>query len=354
MKKIGIATFCKANNYGAVLQAYGLSQYLKEKGEVEFLNIKFNPSDKSLQKELVSNEKINQKVISKLKKVKFEKFRKRNLKISDEVVNGDKDSKKIQEKYDFYIVGSDQVWNTDITNKTKAFFLDFVNSKPKIAYAASYGRENINEIERKWSEENLKMFTAVSVREEQSAIYLRQELGINANVVCDPVFLLDKQEWISNNKLKKKNKSYILFHYMENNPTLELIISQIKKMYNCPVIAIKGGIQETKGVKHANGLGPKDFLDIIYNADAVITNSFHALAFSIIFNKKIIVLEHSKWNLRIENLLELTKNNDKIIKLTDKIDENLLNEKTIDGGIAYSKLLPLINKSKQFLDEFIN
>ncbi len=354
MKKIGIATFCKANNYGAVLQAYGLSQYLKKENEVEFLDIEFNPKGKKSQEENMKKNSIFQKINGKIKKIKFEQFRKENLIISDETIHGDKDCNKIQDKYDCYIVGSDQVWNTDITNKTRAFFLDFVINKPKIAYAASYGRENINETEKKWSEEYLNSFKAISVREKQSATYLKQQLNLNVNVVCDPVFLLDKDEWINKNNLKNKNKSYILVYYMESNSTLESIISNVKKMYNCPIIAIKGGIQELKGFKHVEGMGPKDFLDIVYNAKLVITNSFHALAFSIIFNKKVIVFEHSKWNLRISNLLELTDNNEKIVKLKDNVNEKLLNEKTIYGEKAYNELASLIEESKQFLKESIN
>ena len=354
MKKIGIATFCKANNYGAILQAYGLSQYLQKENEVEFLDIKFNPKVENMQKEKMRKNGIVQKIVSKTKKMKFEQFRKANLKISDEIIYGDKDSKEIQDKYDYYIVGSDQVWNTDITNKTKAFFLDFVKNKPKIAYAASYGKDNLNEIEKKWTEECLKDFKAISVREKQSAIYLNKKMNIKANVVCDPVFLLTKEQWLNKINLKNKNKSYILVYYMESNSILESIISNIRKIYNCPIIAIKGGIQKLNGIRHIDGLGPKDFLEAIYNAELVVTNSFHALAFSIIFNKKVIAFEHSKWNLRILNLLELTHNKEKIIMLKDKIDKKLINEKTINGESAYSELLPLIEKSKKFLDESIN
>ena len=354
MKKIGIATFCKANNYGAVLQAYGLSQYLQKENEVEFLDIKFNPKVENTQKENVKKSGVVQKIVGKVKKIKFEQFRKENLKISSEVIHGYKDSAELQDKYDYYIVGSDQVWNTDITNKTKAFFLDFVKNKPKIAYAASYGKDNLNEIEKKWTEECLKDFKAISVREKQSATYLNKKLNINASVVCDPVFLLTKEQWIDKINLKNKNKSYILVYYMENNSTLESIISNIRKIYNCPIIAIKGGVQKLNGIKHIDGLGPKDFLKTIYNAELVVTNSFHALAFSIIFNKKVIAFEHSKWNLRIANLLKLTDNNKKIITLKDDVDESLLKEKTINGDKAYSKLLPLIKESKEFLKKSIN
>ena len=354
MKKIGIATFCKANNYGAVLQAYGLSQFLKKENEVEFLDIKFNPKVENNQNEAIKKIGISQKIIGKMKKRKFEKFRKENLIISNEIIHGDKDSNKVQDKYDYYIVGSDQVWNTDITNKTRAFFLDFVKNKPKIAYAASYGKDNLNETEKKWSAKYLNSFNAISVREKQSAMYLKQQLNLNVNVVCDPVFLLDKDEWIKNNGVKVKNKSYILIYYMENNQTLEKIISNIKKMYDYPIIAIKGGIQKTKGVIHVDGLGPKEFLNIIYNAKIVITNSFHALAFSIIFNKDVIALEHSKWNLRIANLLELTENNEKIIKLKDNVNIDLLNEKIINGENAYKTLIPLIKESREFLKKCIS
>lgn len=351
MKKIGIVTFCRANNYGAVLQAYGLSQYLQKDNEIEFLDIRFNPAFEGVKKN--NKYTLYQKIFGKIRNYKFEKFRKENLKISNEIIYGDKDNERLQDKYDYYVVGSDQVWNTDITNKTRAFFLDFVKSKPKIAYAASYGKANINKMERKLSEEYLRNYKGLSVRENESAIYLKKELNINAQVVCDPVFLISKNEWIKKCNLKNKSKSYILIYYMESNSMLESIIEKIKKEYNYPIVAIKGGMQKLKGIKHLDGIGPKEFLNLIYNAKIVVTNSFHALAFSIIFNKDVIAFEHSKWNLRLSNLLELTENNDKILKLTDKIDNKTIDKKTINGSKAYNKLIPLIKNSKQFLIDSI-
>lgn len=351
MNKIGILTFCNANNYGALLQAFALQKYLSKTESVEFVNLSFNSALKSNNNIITTNKGICRKVLDKIRRNKFKFYRQNYLIISSDKIEGDSQIRKKYFEYDCYVVGSDQVWNTDITNQTKAFFLDFTNCEKKIAYAASYGKKDLNNIEKQWTREEINKFSAVSVREQESSQYINEEFNINSEVVCDPVFLLNQEEWKKNLKLKNKfRKKYILVYYMEANDQIRNVIDYAKAKYKMPVLALCGGTQRLKGIKHLECVGVKGFIQRIMNADLIITNSFHASAFSMIFEKKFIVVGHSKWNIRLDNLLQLANCNDKLVRTDTEISEVAINDAEIDGQAAYKQLMPLIKKSKKFLE----
>lgn len=358
MKKIGLVTFCKANNYGAVLQAYALQTYLNKLDcKTEFLDIHFNKVDSTNSKnsnnvKMSIKEKVINKLKSKYSEIKFEIYRKKYLKINDNIIYGD-DKENVYPTYDYYIVGSDQVWNTDITHKTKAYFLDFTNAN-KISFAASYGKNDLNNIEKIWSKEELVKFKAVSVREYSAYKFLQNE-NIDSKWVCDPVFLIDRNEWEKNLKLKLRTtikKKYILVYYMEPSLKLLEVIKYFSEKLKIDVKCVCGGINKLNcKYKHINKGGPIEFLNNVENAELVITNSFHALAFSIIFEKKAIVIGHSKWNARLDSLLKVTNNDNKCISedYNDNYDEMIIN-----GKEAYEKMCIHIEESKKFLKDAID
>lgn len=348
MRKIAIVTFCNANNCGAVLQAFALEQYLIGKNnEVEFLNVKFNPSNS---KKASSDKKsIKQRIQQKIRRNIFSSFNKRYLKISQNIIFGDNKNNMKESEYDMYIVGSDQVWNTDITNKTKAFFLDFIKNTPKVAYAASYGKSDINDIEKEWTYEAVKSFKSISLREKKSADYINSVMGGKVEMVCDPVFLLSSDKWIKSMNLKKNHGNYVLVYYMEVTEGLKKAVALAKKDGK-KIIAVKGGEDYLHGIHHISICGPRLFLKLIYNADCIITNSFHACAFSMIFRKNILAVGHSKWNLRLSNLLRCSDMADKLINNKSIVSNSYL----IDGNVAYDNLTMLINNSKKYLDKALS
>lgn len=352
MKNIGILTFCNANNYGAVLQSYALQKYLEgNKCNAEFINMNFNEKcEISNNNYVIEKKNLLDKYNAKLSRIKFKLFRKKYLKINENVICGDSESKKIKE-YDYYIVGSDQVWNTDITNKTKAFFLNFTE-KNKISYAASYGKSQINELEDAWSKEELKKFDKVSVREYSAYEYLKKQNCIDVKWVCDPVFLLDKNEWKKSFNLRNINTGkYILVYYMEPSKELSETIKYFEKKLNLKVKCICGGKGMIKEkYKHIGKKGPIEFLKEINNAELIITNSFHAAAFSMILEKKFVVIGHSKWNARLDSLLKVSNNENCFVHINDIKD---FSSKIINGKIAYENMESHIIASKEFLKNSI-
>lgn len=345
--KIGILTFCNANNFGAILQAFAMQNYLKNNFmyDVEFINLRFNKNECDNQN-VCKKKKIYiwEKLMEKYTNYKFKKFKKSYMIINKDVIYGDSDIRRHKLNYNLYIVGSDQVWNTDITNKTKSFFLDWVNNN-KISYAASFGKSNINEIEEKLIKEELVKFNRISVREKEAKEHIEKSIKRNVSLVCDPVFLMSSREWINILKIKnyKNREKYIFVYYMEPSIELQEKINFIKKETGLKVKYLCGGINKIANVKHEKKQGPKEFLEKIYNAEFVVSNSFHAIAFSIIFEKKFIAVSHSKWNSRLENLLEISGS---LNSIKDK-NENFI----IDGVVSNNNMKNIVESSKRFLDD---
>lgn len=349
MKKIGILTFCNADNYGAVLQAAALQKYLKDNNfESEFINLKFNKDIKinnNNDNKIIRKQTAIEKVKNKLSRLKFKLFRKRFLNISEDVIWGDEGINNKKLDYFKYIVGSDQVWNTDITNFTKAFYLNFIDEN-KISYAGSFGKSKLNSTEIKWSLEEFPKFEKLSVRERSAYEFLKSN-NIDAELVCDPVFLLNQEEWKNFMKLKSNNKSkYILVYYMEPSNELKETVNYFKEKLNLSIKYICGGNNVLDNVKNEFKDDPIKFLNDIYNAEFIITNSFHAVAFSIIFKKKFVVISHSKWNSRLDSLLTIAGYEEQCIKNIKQINDNYI----LDGDNAYRNMSDIIKSSKDFIN----
>lgn len=314
--KTGIITFHFAHNYGAMLQAYALMSCLEELGhEVEIIN--YIP--KKLDKEYSINPftHINKPKYFIKQAIKFP-IRLRQYSIFNEFLNEKmKLSKKVEtqlelqqisREFDNIIVGSDQVWNDNITGEINTYFLDFAGENTKkISYAASFGKSEASEFIKKSIKKNLPLFYKTSVREDKGLEIINNEVNVKAIQVCDPVFLLESEEWAKKiNNEKYSDEKYILYYSLQDNKELESYSEEISKKMGLPIFSIHPlcKTQKVKG-KQLFNVGPIEFLDLIKNAEVVCTNSFHAVAFSVIFKKKLIHVAHSKLSSRVESLLKM-------------------------------------------------
>ena len=306
--KVMILTCHNVYNCGASLQVYALQSYLESVGyEVEILNYIPKYLDKySLTK--VNNPKYNKPVIKQLYilsklvgrlknrksqvKRSFDMFTKKYLSVSSKRYSSLKELKNSELESDIWVVGSDQVWNPLFENgKDPAFFLSFVRGGKKFSYAASISTHEFKD-EKFLSNLNLLSdFEKVSVRERSSICDLRR-FGIESYYSCDPVFLLKKDTWI---KYITQNTSEYAFYYIFCNSSL---FDYTQRKLDLPVHSYfdSNEIREK---------GPFGFLSEIYNAKVVVSNSFHATAFAILFNKDFYVLarEDCDINIRMKDLL---------------------------------------------------
>lgn len=360
--KIATITCHDVYNYGASLQAYALQQFCISSGH-DYQIIDYKPSYLSGHFNLaaVSNPKYDLPIVKQLyllaklpgrlralpKKQLFDQFTLKYLKLSENKYASNEELKNNCPQADLYIAGSDQIWNTLFQNGIDpAFYLDFVPAdKRKISYAASFATEEIAPEYKLFVESQVSRIDAVSVR-EQSAIDILQDLHIkNATLVCDPVFLLTQLQWASLiPKSDEASKPYILVYDCEGSSLVRSIAEELRRKTEMPIYAVSSIYG-----KYANKLfensGPLEFLRLIANAEYVVANSFHALAFSIIFKKNFFIVNRSeKINTRMRDFLRYLSLDNRLIS-----NPKELNTSDIDYSKCEHKLCSLIQESKNYL-----
>lgn len=288
MKTIATLTFQDADSYGAMMQAYGLQKAIEKLGfDTELLNYDckkvtaeyaFPKSAKRLIGRLLRTP------FYQIRRNKFKKFRKDFLKIGARY--NSTNITKASEKYDAFVVGSDQVWNSDITGADTTYFLDFAGVKKKISYAASIGLRSWSQLDEAQYASLLKKFDYISVRERTAKDYL-SELGVDAVMSIDPTFLIDKSEYINMMQSNNVQEDYTLLFCLENpNEEMVAFAKKVAKTNGEKLVVMHTGRIHVRGVLNVRSAGPCEFLSYIYNASHVITESFHGCCFSIIFNKQ--------------------------------------------------------------------
>ena len=352
MKKIGIVTIVDKDNYGNRLQNYALSTYCSTmyNCDVETLKNEAYSNDKKLfmirvLKNFLFKKKYNK--INNLNRLNcFEEFD-LNIKFSKNKVNC---FSKL-DKYDYLIVGSDQVWNPNFRRLRDLDLLVNVQSDKRISYAASFGVTNIPDSIKKKAGNEFKKFKSISVREERGKEILNELTERNdIEVLIDPTMLLTSEEWdkvVKKPKQLKSNK-YILNYFLGDlSEHRKKEIERIAKENDCEIINIldeKSPFYQT---------GPSEFLYLEKNAFLICTDSFHSSVFAILYNKPFIVFDREdnvvKMNSRIETLL--SKFNLKNRRYNEKITSENLNH---DYKYAYKILEIERAKSKEFMDRALS
>lgn len=324
MCDVGILTFHCADNFGAMLQAYGLKTFLRERNikadivpyEPPFMTgrhwwIPYVPTGRAAR--IIRYGRYGWRRNLKLGRVFFEC--RRNMRLFRRKYLTHKGQKKLllagqlrKLSYEYYIVGSDQIWNPEITlGLRKVYFGDFVNERKKkvIAYAASLGSASLaSKYDGEFSE-LIKAVDCISVRESATVPYIRQFCGKDIFTVPDPVFLLRKEAWRKIEKLPDK-KGYVFVYMTEGNDTLIEYAKELARAEGLLILKVKGGPDfHGENVCVDYTAGPAEFIGYIHKAEHVVTNSFHGVAFSIIFQKDFVAFQHSSMGVRISNTLEM-------------------------------------------------
>lgn len=358
MKKVGLITYHKSYNYGAMLQVYA-TQYIIKKMGYDCKIIDYVNKDEEKENKLFfykRNFTFMHNVKYLLRNIFLKSYFIRNNNFKNFINKLDR-TKKVtncteisQLRFDTYIVGSDQVWNPLITgNKFEpAYLLDF-NAKKKISFASSMGSHKLNSSEMIYIKDKLSNFNAISVREKFAKEQLN-ELGINCKIVCDPTLLIDKNDWINNcyddSILNGIPKNYIILYLLEPfSDKISEILLKVKSVYNLPVVYIAFSNSKKKNVDyHLTNVTPERFVCLINNSDLVLTDSFHGTAFSVNLNKQFISILNPSNPKRVEDFLTFLG-----------LEENIYNKKIKKNFIDYkkinSKIESIINDSIKFLKQ---
>lgn len=336
-----ILTFSREENYGAVLQTYALQRVCNKYSNTDVLNysLKKNKGIKTIIKEILYFPK------SVHLKYKYLTFANKRLNLTKKVRNI-KEVEHLCIQYDNIICGSDQIWNTEITeNQEKIFFLNFdiSNKTRKYSYAASLGTDKPLKKNLELIKENVHNYKQISVREESGKRILEDLNFENVRVDLDPTLLLNYEEWrdIASKRLIKEN--YIFVYLLEYPDEIINLISEIAVKLDllivCPNVKNKFKSEAICSSK----FGPQDFVSLVDNAEYVITNSFHGTVFSIIFKKKFLIFLHSKRFTRQENILEKLNLKSKICGKNVVLADAL---KILESDIDYIKTFEILNKER--------
>jgi len=213
---------------------------------------------------------------------------------------------KANDEFDCFISGSDQVFNLKLTGGDSSYFLDFVSdNKRKVSYAASCGSYAIEESDI--TADVLKRFDALSVREKTTANAINNTHEIDSTVVCDPVFLLTKEQWKKNLGITSKTDEapYLLVYALFDTPQLYSVANAIAKEKGLKTIVITRLLRISGSAdKIIRNVSPTGFASLLYNADYIVTNSFHGTSFSIIFEKPFCTFVPPEGASRVTDLLD--------------------------------------------------
>ena len=370
MKKIGTITFHASYNHGSCLQAYALQKYIQniasEDISYEIINLRtpiqkemyMTPFEKKGLKNLLKSVVyFQEKKNLKSREEKYENFIKNKLLISKEFSSLD-ELQKQQFNYDYFISGSDQLWNLRARDFDWSNFLEFTDSTNKISYAASFGPKNLNlSIDEKHRIINdLNKYKYISVRDEASLKLINDfcESKKNPIINVDPTLLLSKEEWLELvNENYYTNEKYILLYDLKCNKDILDTAKKISKVLKMPILIVKENIKThiKYNFKHEYSAGPQEFLSLINNAELVLSSSFHGTIFSIIMETPFYSINGSTDN-RINTLLKRMNLLDRSISLMDF--KKCKWYKNIDFKESKKIIEEEKNKSKEFLKKSLN
>lgn len=306
--RVGILTFHDADNYGALLQAYALQQTLKKLGmENEFVAIEreqkktLSPSNGPMAVFMKRVAEAGEK-----RKQLFELFRTDCLEISP--LYRREEAELLNNRYQWFLVGSDQVWNFKIPDVDPRYFLPFAAKEKKYSYAASFGSSELPEKVAPWCSEQLKTFQRISVREESGRNLVKTLTGMDAKVHADPTLLLERTDWEEISEEREGN--YVLLFLLVYDEQAVRRAKEIASEKSLELKTVTAAFLPQLGIEAWCNTGVQEWITLVRNAQFVITNSFHGMVFSILFEREFEVIplkgELSARNGRIEELLNKT------------------------------------------------
>lgn len=313
--KAGVITFHSAHNFGASLQTWALQRVLKD-NNIEPFVIHYHPSiiddlynplkgKKGLVKSL-AEQKLKWKNPKSLVRYKnYTDF----INIQFDLIGDYTTYEELEQAdldLDAYIVGSDQVWNSEhIGGFDPAYFLKFANpGSTKIAYAASIGKDYILPIYHDRIKECLKSFTSISVREKSAVKAIEGLVKREIDVVLDPTLLIPREAYEDIKRVPTINEKYIFVYMMENNPDVIAFANRISQATGLPIVQRRPNKIFKNEIATCYTEGPGEFLGWIENAEYVITNSFHGTVFSMIYETPFVSMLHSNTGSRTIDLLK--------------------------------------------------
>lgn len=304
MKKIALITFHASHNNGSMLQALALQRALMARNCMVKIIDFSNDGQRNFYAPLPIAHNWKQQIkkiiwMTNLKELKkqfnaYSEFSQKYFILTEKKYSNTSDLIELEEEYDAFITGSDQVWNIKCIDADDAYFLSFVKNKPRYAYAVSMGANNAFAIkENNKYVQYISRFNRISVRENNAQKWIKEATGKLVPICLDPTMLFNANEWesiIAINKGPIIKDKYIFYYCFGISEEIQCFLQRISKKTGLPVYFIEAKEWTLKacwrhGIKLVREYGPDVYLNIVKYANLFITSSFHGTAFGTIYKK---------------------------------------------------------------------
>ncbi|MCD7820311.1 MAG: polysaccharide pyruvyl transferase family protein [Lachnospiraceae bacterium] len=350
--KIKTITCHDVYNVGASLQAYALQQYLTDCGhEVEIIDYKPDYLSRQYNLASVDNPKYDVPVIREAyliakfprrlkarrseRKKNFDIFRNDYLRLTRRY-NSFSELQRIPPIADVYFAGSDQIWNPLFKNgRDPSFYLAFApKEKVRASYAASFATDQISDEDKLLMKPLLSGLDAISVR-EKSALITLNEMGLQGKEVCDPVFLLSPLVWRKIALSQGIDESVFMYDF-DDSELIQKVAARVAEDKGTDIVSF---FPTRIYAKVADNMGPREFLGAILESDVIVSNSFHATAFAIMFHKEFFVINRKEnLNTRMCDLLEKVGLSERLIwSISDLDNVHPIDWKLVDKRLEQQK-----------------
>lgn len=372
MKKIGIITIHKIENYGSVLQAYALQRQCEILGyDVRIIDYQYPNCFQTSQPANIEPDTLlttKQKILKCLYGIqiilhnhRIRGFAKRHQNLTERCYISPDDIAQNPPLFDIYLTGSDQVWNSHFCKGDPTFLLHFApDDAIKVAYASSFGSSGFNDKYKDLYVRLLNRYSSLSVREAAGIQIIKNLIDKPAKLVLDPTLLLGPDEW---NKVATPHrivrKKYILCYYLnyafDAYPYVDYLADHFQRITGYKIVRVGKPPKKLYGsnTTFLVEASPEDFLALFRDAEMVLTTSFHGTAFSVNYGKPFISVVESKKtsDSRVTNFLKLLNLETQQLVMNEKLPsmgkfdynvshtQQLLNELRVDSVEYLNKSL---------------
>lgn len=316
--RVGIMTFHTALNYGAVLQTFALYKTIKDMGnDVKVIDYKAPFNEKRFAPKPFSyflNIRVLYNILFRngyeiYYKDGFRKFIDKYIPLTESLYD-EEELIKMNDYFDNFISGSDQVWNLACTEGDTMYYLPFVKDfNKRNTYAASIGYTQLPNAQISLYKTLIESFNNISMRELPGVSIVKSLTGKDASLVLDPTMLLHKEQWeeIADFSLVPSTGKYMLIYVMSEDKSLINEAKEIAKQKSLEVIYITQRLFKLNNAINLRNVTPEQWVGLFLKADFIATNSFHGLVFSINFNRQFITkyIPRSIANSRMQTVLDI-------------------------------------------------
>lgn len=353
--KIDVITLHAVKNYGSVLQAFATKKLFELYGhEVRIINyVKEESKEENLMKFWAGSNLAKRLVmgptISKWKTV-FGEFCKNELQVTGTRYTSESDFINYPLEADIYCTGSDQVWNS-VWNKgiLPALYLSFVpENKYRFAFAASFGQQELSEDEVNATKIFIDRYNNISVREDSAKRIIEEQYHYpECTHIIDPTVCLSGDSWRSYSKTNTDEENYILIYNLNRSKEFDRYAKKLSKITGLKLKRLCMRYDQVLRCGQSVIIPDVfEFVSLIDNAKYVLTDSFHATAFSMNMNTRPICIYPNKFGGRIESFLKMTDSIQCHVKDYDDFD-------VLNRAVDFENVNKILNNERIKVDVYL-